>query len=377
MKKQSSRAKARSVPPVRHQLEHAVPTVIHNPEENMTALGRVASHAIKEPRRYLGWPAVAAGVTLLVVIVWRLTSGGSSVDSTAWSRLELAMTPTDRLAVAKADPGSPAAHWALLQVASKYCDDAMLDLPNNQDVSRQTSRKALDLYDQIIREAPHDSSPARLAALGRARVLEMRNDLPDAIKQYEKVAKDWPDSPEAAEAKRYAEALKDPQAANFYKELYAFRPTTVTLPPEGTTTQTFPSTGVNPDKVVSPPSLAPTPGKSVLTPDMPIPGVREVVVPSSTFPVKPETPETKTPAATEPKPAPAKTENPKPAASSSPAAKSEAPKAEAPKPAPPKAEAPKPAPPKAEAPKPAPAADQKKKELPADVFAPESKKTSK
>ncbi len=367
MKKQSSRAKARSVPPVRHQLEHAVPTVIHNPEENMTALGRVASHAIKEPRRYLGWPAVAAGVTLLVVIVWRLTSGGSSVDSTAWSRLELAMTPTDRLAVAKADPGSPAAHWALLQVASKYCDDAMLDLPNNQDVSRQTSRKALDLYDQIIREAPHDSSPARLAALGRARVLEMRNDLPDAIKQYEKVAKDWPDSPEAAEAKRYAEALKDPQAANFYKELYAFRPTTVTLPPEGTTTQTFPSTGVNPDKVVSPPSLAPTPGKSVLTPDMPIPGVREVVVPSSTFPVKPETPETKTPAATEPKPAPAKTENPKPAASSSPAAKSEAPKAEAPKPAPPKAEAPKPA----------PAADQKKKELPADVFAPESKKTSK
>ncbi len=356
MKKQSSRAKARSVPPVRHQLEHAVPTVIHNPEADMTALGRVASHAIKEPRRYLGWPAVALGVTLLVVLVWRLTSSGSNADSTAWSRLELANTPTDRLAVAKADPGSPAAHWALLQVASKYCDDAMLDLPNNQDVSRQTSKKALDLYDQILREAPHDSSPARLAALGRARVLEMRNDLPEAIKQYEKVAKDWPDSPEAADAKRYAEALKDPQAATFYKELYAFRPTTVTLPPGETMTETFPSTGINSDRPMTGQPIAPPPGKSVLPPGMAIPGVREVVVPKSVMPVTPAAAETKAPAATEPKAAPQKTEASKTASSTPPAAK--------------------PAPAKAESPKPAPAADQKK-ELPANVFTPEAKKTSK
>ena len=97
-----------------------------------------------------------------------------------------------------------------------------------------TSKKALDLFDQVIREAPHDSPQARVAALGKARVLEMRNELPKAIEQYELVAKEWPDSPEADEARRYAEALKDPQAAAFYKELYAYSPTKVTLPPGGT-----------------------------------------------------------------------------------------------------------------------------------------------
>src|SRR5262249_34126197 len=68
--------------------------------------------------------------------------------------------------------------------------------------------------------------------------------LPKAIEQYQLVAKEWPNTPEADEANRYAEALKAPEAAAFYKELYAYSPTKVTLPPGGT--ETFPPNGSGP-----------------------------------------------------------------------------------------------------------------------------------
>ena len=129
----------------------------------------------------------------------------------------------------------------MLQAASEYADQALADLPNNR-----TRPVGLQEGPRPVRPG-HPRGPARLpqariAALGKARVLEMRNALPKAIEQYESVAKEWPDSPEAAEARRYAEALKDPQAAAFYKELYAYSPPTVTLPPEGTAT--FPPSGL-------------------------------------------------------------------------------------------------------------------------------------
>ncbi len=242
MKKQSSRARAQSTPPVRHQLEHVVPTVIHDPEEEMTALGRLAHHAMLEPRRYLGWPAVIIGGLLLALIVSKLMGGGTSNQSDVWSKLELARTPAERVDIAKANPKSPAATWALLQAATGYFSESLTDLPNNHDVALETSKKALDLFDQVMREAPHDSPQARIAALGRARTLEMRNELSKAIEQYQLVSKDWPGTSEAEDAKRYAEALKDPQAAAFYKELYAYSPAKVTLPPFGT--ETFPPSGL-------------------------------------------------------------------------------------------------------------------------------------
>ena len=54
------------------------------------------------------------------------------------------------------------------------------------------------------------------------------------------MAKNWPDSPEAEQAKKLAEALKKPEAAAFYKELYAYSPPKVTLPPLGNEKLNFP-----------------------------------------------------------------------------------------------------------------------------------------
>jgi hypothetical protein len=68
----------------------------------------------------------------------------------------------------------------------------------------------------------------------------MRNDLPEAIEQYQLVAKNWPDSPEASQAQRLAQALRDPQAVAFYKDLYAYTPPKMTLPPLGSESLQFP-----------------------------------------------------------------------------------------------------------------------------------------
>jgi hypothetical protein len=229
---------------VRHQLEHVVPTVIHNPEEEMTALGRLTTHAIKEPKRYLAWPVTIIACVIVGALVWKLATGGRSPTSDVWAKLESAKSADDRVNLAKEYPKSPAATWALLQAATEYYNLALSDLPATRDVSLQSSKKALDHFDQVVQEAPHDSPQARAAAMGKARVLEMRirtpDDLTKALEQYQRVATDWPGTAEADDARRFAEALKDPQAAAFYKDLYAFSPTKMTLPPFGT--ETLPST---------------------------------------------------------------------------------------------------------------------------------------
>ena len=105
-------------------------------------------------------------------------------------------------------PGTVASEWVLLHAANEYYNTAMGDLPNNRDVAVSNLRKALDLFTISRKEAPKDSFQARAALIGKARCLEARNELAKAIEQYELVAKNWPDSPEAEQAKKLAEALK-------------------------------------------------------------------------------------------------------------------------------------------------------------------------
>ena len=175
----------------------------------------------------------------------------------------------------------------MFQAATEYFNQAMADLPNNRDVALQTSKKALDLFDQVIREAPHDSPLARPRHSAGRGSWRCATTCPRRSNNTSCVAKEWPDSPEAAEAKRYAEALKDPQAVAFYKELYDYSPTAVTLPPEGTAT--FPPSGLgsslsggllNPD----PASKTPSDKPPTLPRDTAIPGMREVVGPKAVSP---------------------------------------------------------------------------------------------
>jgi len=234
MKKESSRTGSQSRPIAgRHQFEHEQPTVIHDPEENMMVLARWTRRALKNPVRFWGTiGAVAAGL-LTLVLASNLVFTSSSGDSETWSKLESARTASDRLKIAEDFPGTPAALWARLQAATEFYNQGFADLPNNRDVALPTLKKALDSFNEVAKDAPKDSIQARFAAMGKARTLEARNELEKAINQYHLIEKTWPGSMEADQARQLAAAIEKPEAASYYKELYAFTPAKVTLPPLG------------------------------------------------------------------------------------------------------------------------------------------------
>ena len=222
--------------PVKHEHDHALPTVIHHPEEEQPLLAQWLHRAMENPTTFWGIIGGVIVVTLgLSLVSSGLTLGGKATTDGAWAKLDTAKTPGDRVEIAKGFPNTPAERWALLQAASEYYMQGFNDLPANRDAALPNLKKALDLFQKVADAAPADTSPARVASLGLARTLEARNEIDKALKQYEKVAqtKAWAGTDEAHEAERLATLLKSPESVAFYKDLYAYKAPEAILPPGG------------------------------------------------------------------------------------------------------------------------------------------------
>src|SRR5262245_21095557 len=181
MKKQSLRRRSVSATqpiPVRHQFDHEVPTVIHHPEEKMTALARLTHRVIKDPGKYLTWALGILAVLGVIVVASNWGSSSDTKSAAVWTKLDSATKPEDLIETAKSYPGTVASEWAYVRAANEYFNTAMGDLPNNREVAVSNLKRALDLYEQVAKEAPKDSYQARVALLGKARCLEARNELP-------------------------------------------------------------------------------------------------------------------------------------------------------------------------------------------------------
>ena len=322
-----------------HEHEHAEPTVIHHPEEDMTILARWLKHGMEQGTKF--WLLVA-GVVVVLVAVAVISSGlvaGKSPSGEAWIELTQAKTPEERLKIADAYPDTPAASWARLMSAEEEYTNGIdaLTTPGKKELAGPRLKKALELFQQVAKDAPKDSSQALGGMIGAARTLEARNELPEAIEQYRLVASKFPNTPEAKQALELAKALEEPVNATFYKELYAYKPPAT------------PGAGLGgPGSLIPPPSsFGTTPGSSInsFVPDIaappglnaPPPSTSPIPAPSTTT-IPLEAPKAETPKATE---AP-KTEAPKTEAPKTEAPKTEAPKTEAPKTEAPKTETPAP-----------------------------------
>jgi len=139
----------------------------------------------------------------------------------------------DRLKVAEDFPKSPAASWARLQVAGARFNEGVEKLTTDREAGVALLGRALELFREVAKSAARDTPQARLAALGEARTLEARNELKDAIEQYQKVAATWPRTDEAKQAARLAEALTRPENVKFYEQLYAYKAPEAKMPPGG------------------------------------------------------------------------------------------------------------------------------------------------
>jgi hypothetical protein len=326
---------SRSAPPTKHQLDHKLPTVIHHPEEEMPVLARWVHRAMENPTRFWGVIGAVVAVTVgLSVLGSGLKMGRKSSDE-AWTRLESAKTPAERVEIANEFPATPAGRWALLQAATEYYHQGFNDLPRNSEAALLTFKKALDLFQKVAAEAPEDSPQARAAAFGLARTLEARNDLAKAVAQYEKVArtKAWAGTEEAREAERLARELTLPGAIAFYKELYEYKPAEVSLPPGGVGNLNFPLPAGHPP--VTGPGATAEPNPLAVPPPPPSPAPKgEAKPPADSLPLEiftPAVPGTGAPKTEPNAPAP-KAEAPKPPGlpgdpfSTGPGAKPDAPK---------------------------------------------------
>jgi len=236
-----------------HELDHAVPPVLHHPEaDDRTILARWLQRGIEKGPAF--W-ALLGGAVVVVIALATLISGlaaSRTTDPQAWVELMVAKTAEESLKVADAHPNSPLAETARLQAANrKYGEgfDALTN-PAQRDIAGPRLEKALELYREVARGAAEGSPNAPIAAFGVARTLEARNELPEAIKQYREVAKKYPGTPEAARSEVLAKALEDPQNVEFYKQLYAYKPPA---------TPTAPGLSVPPPKIPGMDSLLGTP----------------------------------------------------------------------------------------------------------------------
>ncbi len=209
-----------------HEHEHAEPTVIQHPDEEMTILARWLQHAMEQGARF--WLLVGGAAVALLAVAALLGSlaAGQSSTNRAWIDLVPAKSAEEQLRVAEAHPHTPLADWARLQAAFEEYRYGLDDLitPGRRETSGPRLTKALELFRQVAKDAAPDSPQARGAALGIARTLEARNELPQAIEQYRKVAETWKGTPEARQSEDLAKALQDPENVQFYKELYAYKP---------------------------------------------------------------------------------------------------------------------------------------------------------
>ncbi len=175
--------------------------------------------------------------------------------------------------------------------------------------------KALELFQEVAKDAGKDSSQAVGGLFGAARTLEARNELDEAIKQYKLVAERFPDTPEAKQSLALSKALEDPLNRMFYKELYAYKPPASPSP--------NPLGGVGglggPGSLLTPPSNfgLGQPSKSFLPENMTPPAGLDAPPPSTTptpilEPPKGEAPKKDETPATAPAPTPTPAEAPKP-----------------------------------------------------------------
>ena len=260
-------------PPIRTHSDVDPPaTVIHHYEEDQTLLAKWLQKAMSKGASF--W-MLAAGTAAVIFAVGYLISGltsGKSANARAWEQVILAGSAEDFQRVAASEGETAAGRWAALSAASRRYREALNKLPADRDGAAPLLTQALEDFRAIVDDPKADDTLRRLAMVGIARSLETREDLPDAIAEYEKIAKAWPDTDEGKSAAKRADRLKTPEAIAFYKKFNAYkpRPASTTIGPRGTNRLEFPPGHPDPfGPMIPAPSLT---GRGVPAGNVPSPG---------------------------------------------------------------------------------------------------------
>lgn len=230
-----------------HHITHdaAEPVVIHHHDDRTALAHWVSKAAERGPRYWLTVAGVIAAAFLLVSLVSSWLSRPAP-DSRAWFELMVPSTvakgaTTDEgmpaavqslLKIAEQNPNTSAARWALVRAGTLLYEEGLVDLPARRDVARPRLAQAIEQFNRVVENAPEGAPEALVAALSKARALETRGELDDAIAAYQDVAKKWPKTDQADFAEKRATMLARPDVKKFYEDFYALDFSNV-FPPSG------------------------------------------------------------------------------------------------------------------------------------------------
>ncbi|MBX3440893.1 MAG: tetratricopeptide repeat protein [Planctomyces sp.] len=189
--------------------------------------------------------AVLVGTLILVgAILWMRTSESSQDEG--WTQMMAAQSADDLRNVAADFPTSSAAPWATLQAARLYYNRAVEASLTNRAASDEDLLQAKELFQELLQKQV--VAEIREGALdGLARTLEASSsgDESEAIRTYETLIDEFPDSRFAEYARHRVDVLKQPTTSQFYAWFRKQNPKPLDrpLPQDGAGTPPLPSFG--------------------------------------------------------------------------------------------------------------------------------------
>ncbi|QDT54539.1 hypothetical protein Pan44_25720 [Caulifigura coniformis] len=159
--------------------------------------------------------AVVATIVAVALILWFRSS--SATSEAGWSQIASARSVDALLQVAEENPGTAAANWARLQAARQAYSTGIETALTDRKSSDESLKQAKDLYDELLkaRTTPELREEA-LKGMGLTLEATSGGDVAEAIKAYELLIKEFPQSTFRDYAAHRVEELKNPQAGEFY-----------------------------------------------------------------------------------------------------------------------------------------------------------------
>jgi hypothetical protein len=155
-----------------------------------------------------------AALVVIVGIAWWISSS-SARTAEGWQQFAVARTAEDYANLAEKHPGTEVSQWARLTEAEMHVGDAENMLFSDSSGRNAALKKSEKIFDTVLKSTPLSDEMRERALYGLARTQEIL-DPELAAKAYDSLAKDFPNSVYAEDAKRRATSLREGSAKEFY-----------------------------------------------------------------------------------------------------------------------------------------------------------------
>jgi hypothetical protein len=186
------------------------------------SLGRALQNMKEGPsQRTMLWAGVIVLVVVLV-LVWRwVRSSSEESDSQLWLRWENLYTPSEVQKFADEAKGTTQGRLARLQLARLHVRNGLLALGGSKSDGRHELQEGAKAYEGLAEET-HDLPVMQQEALmGAAKAYESLGDLPKARGFYERLAREYGNTPLGKDATQQLERLKEESASKDLEALLA------------------------------------------------------------------------------------------------------------------------------------------------------------